>query len=85
MIKVLLECQIVYPYKRSIDTLVEFCSLWDSCLLEGGTNKLRAKILMPSVHFKKIFGANPRIGEYAVPSGMGYFINSLEVKKLKIE
>lgn len=40
---------------------------------------------MPSVHFKKIFGANPRIGEYAVPSGMGYFINSLEVKKLKTE
>jgi len=79
----MLECELVYPYKRSIDTLVAFCTLWDSCLLYGGTNKLVAKFSMPVVHFKKIFGENPRVKEYSVLSGMGYFIKSIEVKKIK--
>jgi hypothetical protein len=42
-----------------------------------------AKFSMPVVHFKKIFGENPRVKEYKVPSGMGYFIKSIEVKKIK--
>ena len=82
MIKILIECQLQYPYKRSIDVLATFCGLWDCCLLSGGTNKLRATISMPSVHFKKIFGTNPRIGEYNVPNGMGKFITQMKVTRI---
>ena len=84
MIKVLLELQLIYPYKRSMDTLAAFCCLWDCGILGGGTNSLRAKISMPSIHFKKIFGTNPKVGNYNVPNGMEYFINNVKVKKIII-
>jgi hypothetical protein len=57
--------------------------LWDGCLLYGGTNKLEAEFSLPAVHFKKIFGENPRVKKYSVPSGMGFFIESIKVKKIK--
>ena len=85
MIKALLECQLVYPYKRSIDTLASFCSLWDGCLMYGGTNKLKAEFNLPVVHFKKIFGENPKVKGYPVPSGMEFFIESIKVKQIKVD
>ena len=85
MIKVIIELNLVYPYKLSMPVLAEFCSLWDSTILYGGTKRLKALISMPSVHFKKIFGHNPRVGGYNVPSGTGHFIESLKVKKVLVK
>lgn len=82
MIRVLIELKLVYPYKVSMDTLTEFCSLWDCTILKGGTHRLRASISMPSDHFKKIFGKNPQTGTYEVPTGTGHFITSWKVKKV---
>ena len=85
MIRVIIELQLVFPYKLSMGTLVEFCSLWDCVLLHGGTKKIKARISMPHIHFKKIFGTNPKKQEYSVPSGMESFIESLRVKKILTE
>ncbi len=85
MIKVIIELELVFSYRLSLGTLVEFCNLWDSTLLYGGTKKLKAIISMPGIHFKKIFGTNPREKEYPVPSGMEKFISKLVVKDILIK
>ena len=85
MIKVIITLELVFPYKISMATLVEFCYLWDSTILYGGTKRLKAIISMPGIHFKKIFGQNPREKSYPVPSGMGYFIDNLRVKNIFIK
>ena len=59
MIKVIIELELVFPYKISMGILVEFCCLWDCLILSGGTNRAKAIVSMPSIHFKKIFGENP--------------------------
>ena len=85
MIRVVMELELVYPYKLSIDTLVEFCSLWGSRILSGGTQKRKAIISMPAHHFKTIFGTNPREKIYAVPSGAEKFICALKVKDIIVK
>jgi len=85
MINVIIELNLVFPYKISMGTLVEFCNLWDSRILSGGTQRLKVIIDMPSHHFKVIFGKNPIIGMSDIPSGMEYFIESLEVKKILVK
>ena len=85
MIRVLIELEIVFPYKKSINILSEFCNLWDCGLLEGGTNRPDALISMPSGKFKKMFGTNPRIGEYNIPTGAEHFIKKWNVKEIIIK
>jgi hypothetical protein len=85
MIRVIIELELVFPYKISMGVLAEFCSLWDSVILSGGTKKIKAVISMPGIHFKKIFGQNPREISYEVPSGMGHFIESLKVKTVMVK
>ena len=85
MIKVIIELNLVFPYKISMGVLVEFCSLWDSRILSGGTQRIKAIIDMPSNHFKVIFGKNPIVGTYSVPNGMNHFIESLKVKKIMVK
>ena len=85
MIRVIIEVELVFPYKISMGVLVEFCSLWNCTLLGGGTNRLKAMFSMPGNFFKRIFGVNPREKEYAVPKGMEYFISELKVKDILIK
>lgn len=85
MIRVVIELALVFPYKLSMDTLIEFCSLWDSRIFSGGSCKRIAVIAMPSHHFKKIFGTNPREKEYPVPTGAEHFIETLQVKDIIIK
>lgn len=85
MIKVILEFSLVFPYKTSIGVLGEFCSLWESTLLYGGTKKRAAIISMPVKHFKSIFGTNPKEGSYNVPQGMGHFIETVNVTKVLVK
>lgn len=82
MIRAIIELSLVPPYERSMGTLIEFCGLWDSTPLYGGTKRRKAVISMPSHHFKSIFGRNPSVGQYAVPTGTEKFIESLKVKKI---
>ncbi len=85
MIKAIIELELVYPYKLSLDTLLDFCGLWGCMLCYGGTRKIKAVISMPAKHFKKIFGQNPREKEYPVPNGMEKFIEKVVVKKILIK
>ncbi len=85
MIRAVIELKLVYPYKRSMGTLAEFCNLWDSRIFSGGTHRIKAIIAIPSHRFKAIFGENPRIGMYDVPRGMEKFISSLKVKEVIVK
>ncbi len=85
MIKVVMELELVHPYKLSMDVLVKFCSLWESRIFSGGTSRRKAIISMPAKHFKVIFGTNPREKKYAVPAGAESFISALKVKDIIIE
>lgn len=85
MIKVTIELSLVYPYRQSLGVLLEFCGLWDSSILYGGTLRSRAIISMPSKYFKTIFGSNPVVREYPVPRGMEYFVDSVIVKKVVVK
>ena len=82
MIRVLIELTLIFPYDRSMDTLTEFCSLWDCAILGGGTSRLRALISMPTTHFKQIFGKNPQVGKYDIPAGTEHFTSSWKVKRI---
>ena len=80
--KAIIELELVFPYRRSLGILIEFCNLWDCHLMSGGTNKLKATITMPSHKFKKIFKRNPQVREYKVLSGMEKFISKFTVKQI---
>ena len=85
MIRVVIELNLLFPYKMSMDVLLEFCSLWDCRIFYGGTKRRKAIISMPANHFKTIFGTNPREQKYQVPSGTEHFIESLQVKDIIIK
>ena len=85
MIKVIIELELVFPYKVSMATLADFCHIWGSTVWDGGTNKLKAVISIPGRHFKTIFGQNPREQAYPVPSGTGHFISALKVKEIVVK
>ena len=84
MIIVKLKLFLIPPYSKSLNVLWEFCRLWGCGILYGGTRKRKAIISMDSVKFKKIFHTNPQIGKYPVPSGANHFLQSVEVKNIKI-
>jgi len=85
VIRVVLEFSLIFPYKLSMDVLVEFCSLWNCRIFSASTQKRFAIIAMPAHHFKTIFGTNPRIREFDVPRGMGHFIETLKVKDIIVK
>ena len=85
MIKAIVKLELVYPYKRSITTLLSFNNLWGCSLLYGGTGKQEAIISMPQKKFKKIFKKNPRVGEYPVPKNAEKFISAVYVKKVEVK
>ncbi len=85
MIRVVLELSLIFPYKISMDVLAEFCSLWNCRIFSASTQRRIALIDMPVHHFKTIFGTNPRIREFDVPSGTEHFIESLKVKDIIVK
>jgi len=82
MIKAIVELELVYPYRKSIGILIEFCNLWDCHMIAGGTKKLKATISMPAHQFKKIFRRNPSVREYEIPKGMETFVSKFTVKQI---
>ena len=77
-----MELELIFPYRLSMHTLVEFCSLWDCRIISGGTLRRKAIMAMPAHHFKVIFGTNPKEKVYEVPRGTKHFIEALRVKKI---
>ena len=82
MIRAIIELELVRPYQRSFDTLLEFCNIWRCKIRRGGTYKSKARISMPSAMFKQIFGVNPRTREYKVPRKTEKFLESVKVTKV---
>ena len=82
MIKIILDMELVYPYSDSLTVLIDFCAIWDSALLFGGTYLAKAQISMPLTYFKKIFHENPQLKEYSIPSGMEKFVSKIRVSKI---
>lgn len=82
MIKIILELSLIYPYNISLFTLIEFCFLWDSIILYGGTKKIKAIISVPYSHFKKIFNKNPVVGKINVPDVLNKFVDNIVVLKI---
>ena len=72
----------MYPYKKSINSLLEFNDIWECALVGGGTNEPDAIISMPLRTFKRVLGVNPWIGDYDIPQGTEYFMTSFEVKQI---
>jgi hypothetical protein len=86
MIIVKLNIELVYPYSKSLTTLLEFCRLFRCSVLYGGTKKKNAIISMKSNTFKTIFKTNPqKEDKYKAPSGAEHFIKSIKVKDIKIK
>lgn len=83
-INVILEIELVYPYKLSLTTLLEFNRLWGCKIISGGTKNMIAVISMPVKKFKKIFKENPKIKKYKTPVNAEGFIASVNVKELLI-
>lgn len=82
-IKVVLEVALVYPYKKSMDTLLDFARIWDSKVIYGSTRKEKLLMFMPKKVFKRMFGGNPRNNiEYDPPINSESFIKSVKVKKI---
>jgi len=82
MIKAILKLKIKHPYRDSFTILLDFCNLWSCNAIQGGSKNKTAKISIPAIKFKKIFGTNPVVGEYAVPLGAEHFIISIKVIKI---
>ena len=80
---VIIEIELVYPYAQSMATLCDFCSLWETVLIRGGTHRKKAAISMPDKHFLKIFKESPQRKKYTVPKGMETFIKSLKATDIK--
>ena len=80
-----MEIYLIYPYKKSLSTLIDFKNLWRCQLIKSSTRKEKALISMPSYSFKKIFGTNPKEDlKYAAPVNSEHFIRYIKVKKVKV-
>lgn len=81
MIKAVVELTLVYPYVQSLMNLFDFISLWNCSLMSARTLSNKATIAMPSDRFKILFGENPRVGRYKIPTGAEYFLEEEVVVK----
>lgn len=82
MIIVRIELDIIYPYKLSLMTLIDFCKIWECEIRRASTRRSEVIIHMPVRKFKKIFKTNPLGKEYDVPPGMQKFVNHLWVREI---
>ncbi len=70
----ILEIDLLFPYNKSSQVLIEFTNTWGFRLLSVGTIKSVARISMDWKKFKQIWGCNPRIGSYDAPDGTQDFM-----------
>lgn len=81
--KVILQFKLVRPYKKSVEILYDLVNIWGFELLSSGTDKEIAVIRIQVKDFRKIFGQEPKTGEYPVPAGTTTFITAVSVLKIE--
>ena len=90
MVKVIIELELINPYKNSLSILLNFVSIWDGSLLQGGAHDKICIISLFDKQFKSIFGIKPKRGRYKIPKNMTGFATSIKVlggtkvKELKV-
>lgn len=78
------EIELVHPYHKSQETIIEMVNKWGMRIIKLGTYDEIAIIGIPVEKFKKIFGSSPVVGKYDVPKGTTQFISSVNVKKINV-
>jgi hypothetical protein len=78
------EMELIHPYHKSQETIIEMVNKWGMRLIKMGTHNEIAIIGIPADKFKKIFGSMPVVGKYSPPQGTTHFISSINVKKINI-
>jgi len=78
------EIELVHPYHKSQEVVIEMINKWGMRLIKLGTYDEIAIIGIPTDKFKKIFGSMPAVGKYSVPQGTTHFISRVNVKKINI-
>ncbi len=85
-INVILEIYLIFPYKKSLFLLFDFCFIWGCKIIRSSTKKEKAIISISQNNFKKIFGNNPRLNYKYMPDKiLKDFISHIKVKKIKIK
>ena len=82
-IYITLEIELVFPFKKSAETLIEFCNQWQCNVVYVGTHKETAKIEIPWKKFKKIWGHNPHKGDVEIPEGAEFFMKDIRVVDIR--
>ena len=75
------ELSLVFNFFKSLINILDFISLWDCTLVSARTLSNKATIEIPSERFKLLFGENPRVGRYKIPTGAGYFMEEEVIVK----
>ena len=78
------ELELVHPYSKSQETVIEMVNKWGMRLIKLSTFKDTVTIGIPVDKFKTIFGEAPSVGNYKAPGGTTNFILSVKVKKINI-
>ena len=81
-IKAFLAIDLLRPYNRSLDPLLDLCNIWSCDIVRIGTSKRTQYIAMPWDKFRKIWGFNPKKGKVKVPSGTEDYIETVEVLRV---
>jgi len=79
MIHIVLKVILKPPFKKSFNTLLDFCNIWSSSIIHGGTKNIEAQISVPEHKFEKLFKESPKISKFQVPKGAEFFIDKIEV------
>lgn len=79
----IVKIELVFPYKLSLDTLIQFSNEWGFRLLSFGTRRPDALIAIPKKEFKKIWGSEVAEGDWHVPEGADDFMREVKVLGIK--
>ena len=81
--KVILQFNLVRPYKKSVEILHDLVNIWGFELLSSGTDTEIAKIRIQVKDFRKIFRKEPQVGIQNVPEGAASFVAGVSVIKIE--
>jgi len=79
MIHIVLKVILKPPFKKSFNTLLDFCNIWSSSIIHGGTKNIEAQISVPEHKFEKLFKERPKVSEFKIPKGAEFFMQKVEV------
>lgn len=81
--KAILEIDLLFPYGKSIEPLLQLINIWKCDIVRVGTRRRTQVIAMPWKSFKQIWGRNPVKGQVEVPKGTEDFVNGVRVVRVE--